>query len=164
MHCTGIRNEHNFMTSDVVTTCLTQYHLSKGLKVFGQKGIEAVLKELKQLHDWMVIEPQHPEEMSKDEKKASLQYLMFLKKKRSGIIKGRGCVDGRKQRVYLNKDDISAPTFSTKSLLLTYLIDAMENRYIVTVDIPGDFMQSDLEGDDLHMKLEGKMVDILEQT
>ena len=161
IHCTAIKDEHNFMTSDVVTTCLTQYHVSKGLKVFGQKGIEAVLKELKQLHDRMVIEPQHHKEMSKDEKKSSLQYLMFLKKKRSGIIKGRGCADGRKQRVYLNKDDVSAPTVATESLLLTCLIDAMENRYIATVNIPGTFMQSDLEGDDLHLKLEGKMVDIL---
>lgn len=161
IHCTGIKDEHNFMTSDVVTTCLTQYHVSKGLKVYGQKGIEAVLKELNQLHDRMVIETQHPEEISKDEKKASLQYLMFLKKKRSGIIKGIGCADGRKQRVYLNKDYVSAPTVETESLLLTCLIDAMENRDIATVDIPGAFMQSYLEGNDLHMKLEGKMVDIL---
>ena len=85
---------------------------------------------------------------------------MFLKK-RSGVIKGRGCKDGRKQHIYLNKDDVSAPTVATESLLLTCLIDAMENRDVATVNIPCAFMQSDMEGDDLHMKLEGKMVDIL---
>ena len=56
-HCTGIKDEHNFMTSDDVTTVLTHYHVSKGLTVFGQQGIEAVQKEIKQLHDRMVIEP-----------------------------------------------------------------------------------------------------------
>ena len=54
-------DKHNFMTSDVVTTVLTQYHVSKGIKVFGQEGIDAVLKELKQLHDRMVLEPKRAE-------------------------------------------------------------------------------------------------------
>uniref|UniRef100_A0A7S2W0X4 Reverse transcriptase Ty1/copia-type domain-containing protein n=1 Tax=Eucampia antarctica TaxID=49252 RepID=A0A7S2W0X4_9STRA len=86
---------------------------------------------------------------------------MFLKKKRSGIIKGRGCADGRKQRLYLNKDDVSAPTVATEALLITCLVDALEGRDVATVDIPGAFMQADIERDDIHMKLEGIMVDIL---
>ena len=88
---------------------------------------------------------------------------MFLKQKRCGKIKGRGCADGRKQRLYMNRDQVSAPTVATESLLLTFLIDAMERREVVTVDIPGAFMQSDLEGEDMHMKLEGGMVQILER-
>ena len=120
-----------------------------------------MLKELKQLHDRMVLEPKRAEKMTPAEKKASLQYLMFLKKKRSGMIKGRGCADGRKQRLYLNKDDVSAPTVATEALLLTCLIDAMEGRDVATVDIPGAFMQADMEGDDVHLRLEGKMVNIL---
>ena len=32
---------------------------------------------------------------------------------------------------------------------------------MATVDVPGAFMQSDMEGPDTHMKLEGKMVSIL---
>ena len=77
------------------------------------------------------------------------------------MIKGRGCADGRKQRTYLNKDDISAPTVATEALLLTCLIHAMEGRYVATVEIHGVFMQAEMEGDDVHMKLEGKMVNIL---
>ena len=60
----GMSDKHNIMTSDIVTTVLTQYHVSKGLKVYGEKGIEAVLSELKHLRDRMVIEPQHPEKMT----------------------------------------------------------------------------------------------------
>ena len=31
---------------------LTQYHISQGIKVFGEKGAGEVSKEIKQLHDW----------------------------------------------------------------------------------------------------------------
>ena len=61
----------------------------------------------------------------------------------------------------MDKDDVSSPTVSTEALLLTCVIDAMEERDVATVDIPGAFMQSDMEGETTHMKLEGKTVDIL---
>ena len=38
----------------------------------------AVIKELKQLHVRMVMEPKNADEMTKCQKKAALQYLMFL--------------------------------------------------------------------------------------
>ena len=65
------------------------------------------------------------------------------------------------KRTYLNNDDVSAPTVATKSLLLTCLIDANKSRYVATVDTPGFFMHSDMEGDEFHIKLERKMVEIL---
>ena len=50
---------------------------------------------------------------------------------------------------------------ATESLLLTCLIDAVDNQDVATVDVPGAFMQSDMEGPNTHMKLEGKMLEIL---
>ncbi|CAB9513638.1 hypothetical protein SEMRO_603_G174000.1 [Seminavis robusta] len=38
---------------------LTQYSINKGLKVFGNAGAEAVISEMKQLHDRKVGEPDH---------------------------------------------------------------------------------------------------------
>ena len=41
-------NQHdNLMRNPLVATILTQYHVSKGLTVFGEPGVAAVLKELK---------------------------------------------------------------------------------------------------------------------
>ena len=40
-------------------------------------------------------------DLTRDQKREALEYLMFLKRKRSGKGKGRGCVDGRKQRAYM---------------------------------------------------------------
>ena len=164
MHCTaGVPQHKNIMKSEIVTTILTQHHVSKGLRIFGEKGTNAVLTGLKQLHDKHVMEPLHGNQLTRKEKSAALQYLMFLKQKRSGKIKGRGCADGRKQRLYMDKDEVSSPTISTEALLLTCMIDAMKERDVSTVDIPGAFMQSDMEGEDTFMKIEGKMVDILKR-
>ena len=69
---------------------------------------------------------------------------MFMKQKRCGKIKGRGCSDGRKQRKYLTKDDTSAPTVATEALFLTCIINSMEHRKVAAVEIPGAFMQADM--------------------
>ena len=53
----GPRDYENLTKNEVVTTILTQHHVSKGLKVFGEKGVDAVLAKMKQLHDRLVIEP-----------------------------------------------------------------------------------------------------------
>jgi hypothetical protein len=85
---------------------------------------------------------------------------MFLKRKRCGRIKGRGCADGRPQRAYIPREGATSPTVSTQTLFLTCLIDAHEGRDVATVDIPGAFMQADMD-DLVHLRLAGKMVDLL---
>ena len=86
---------------------------------------------------------------------------MFLKQKRCGkIIKGRGCADGRKQRLYKIKEESSSPTVSIEALFLTCMIDAMENQYVITCDIPGAFMHADID-ELIHIKLDGELVDLL---
>ena len=153
-------DQYNDMEGSLVTP---QYHVSKGLKVFGQPGVDAVMKELKQLHDLNVITPCRPEDMTRDEVKRALPYLMFLKRKRCGKIKGRGCADGRGQREFISKDEASSPTVSLYALFLTCIIDAIELRDVATVDIPGAFLQTDLPDDEdsVHIKLTGKMARLL---
>jgi hypothetical protein len=141
-------------------TVLTQHSMKKGIKEFGDAGVDAVLKELQQLHDRNVLEPRLANELSRDDKRAALQYLMFLKKKRNGTIKGRGCADGRKQRLHTNKEDASSPTVAIEAVMLSCVIDAMERRDVATVDIPGAFMQAEMD-ELVHMRLEGKMAELL---
>ena len=51
-------NQHkNVMHNPLLTTINTQHHVSKGLKVFGDPVIASVLKEIKQLHERMVMYP-----------------------------------------------------------------------------------------------------------
>ena len=42
------------------------------------------------------------------------------------------------------------------------IIDAMEGRDVATADIPGAFLQTDYNKVDIHIKLEGAMVTLLE--
>jgi hypothetical protein len=74
---------------------MSQYNMEKGIKLFGQDGVNDVLSKLSQLHNRSVLDPKDAKTLSREEKKAALEYLMFLKKKRCRKIKGRGCADGR---------------------------------------------------------------------
>ena len=153
--------QDNVMRNPLVTTIITQYHVFKVLKLFGEPGVAAILKELKQLHGRMFVDLKNADKMTTCQKKLALQYLMFLNKKRCGKINGRGCADGRKPHKYLIKDYTRAPTVAMEALFLTCLIDAMDHHEVVTLDIHGAFMQADTEGETVHMKLEGKMADLL---
>ena len=57
------------MRNPLITTMLTQYHVSKGLKVFGEPGVATVLKEINQLHDIMVMDPKNADKMSTSKKR-----------------------------------------------------------------------------------------------
>ena len=167
------RRERNLNRwNDAVLTCYdcgnqsmggvvhTQHNIQQGLRLFGKDGEDAVTAELKQLHVRQVLEPIHHHVLSDTEKRDALPYLMFLKKKHTGQIKGRGCADGRRQRLYMQKEDTSSPTVAIESLFISTTLDALERRDVATVDIPGAFMQADMVGD-VYMKLEGKIAELL---
>ena len=152
--------EYEDQLANLKHTVLTQYTLKKGLQVFGPKGTEAVFSEMKQLHDRKVCEPINEKDLSREQKSKALGYLMFLKQKRCGRIKGRGCADGQKQRVWTTKEEATSPTMSTEAVLLTSVIDAKERREVMTVDMPGVFMQGE-QDETVHMKLEGTSAKLL---
>ena len=104
------------MHTTLENTVMTQHNMKKGIKLFGDAGINAVLKELQQLHlhDRKVLEPVNAKEMTNEEQQGALQYLMFLKQKRNGVMKRQGCANGRKQRAYTNKEKASSPTVAIK--------------------------------------------------
>jgi hypothetical protein len=51
--------------------------MKKGLKIFGEHGVQAVKKEMLQLHERKVMEPKHAAELSPAQKREALAYLMF---------------------------------------------------------------------------------------
>jgi Reverse transcriptase (RNA-dependent DNA polymerase) len=94
------------------------------------------------------------------QKQEALAYLMFLKRKRCGRVIGCGCTDGQKQHAYTTRDDAASPTVATESVFLTTVIDALEGWDIAVIDVPGAFMQADMD-ELLHVCFTGKMVDLL---
>ena len=87
--------EHD--SSEMLSFLTEQMSAKRGLKQFGVAGTDAIMKELKQIVYRKVMEGRKSGELTTAQKKAALKCLMFLKQKRCGKIKGRGCADGRKQ-------------------------------------------------------------------
>ena len=139
---------------------MAQMSVKKGLRTFGEAGASAVVEEMRQLEYRDVLEPVHATQLTRSERMRALRYLMYLKQKRCGRIKARGCADGRKQRVYKTKDETSSPTVSLEALFLTAAIDAQEGRKVITVDIPGAFMHAEMD-ETVHMKIDGPMAELL---
>ena len=147
--------------SEEILTFLTEQMTAKrGLKQFGTAGADAIMNELKQIVYRRVMEGRKSGELTTAQKKAALKYLMFLKQKRCGKIKGRGCANGRKQGLYKSKEETTSPTITTEALFITCLVDAIENRYVATCDVPGAFMHSDID-EQVHLKLEGEIAELL---
>ena len=139
-----------------------QISLKAGLRTFGEDDMKAVEKEMHQLHDHNMMTPVHKLCLTPEQHKEALAYLMFLKRKRCGKIKGHGCADGQKHRAYITKEESMAPMVSTEAVFLTTMIDAMEDRNVVVLDVPGAFMQAEID-ELVHMRFTGAMVNMLLQ-
>ena len=75
-------------------------------------------------------------------------------------IKSQGRADRRKQRAYTAKEDAASPTVATEAIFLTSVIDLMENREVAVLDVPGEFMQADMD-ELVHVRFTGKKVELL---
>jgi hypothetical protein len=65
-----------------------QMNAKSGLKLFGQAGADVIMKELQQLIVLNVMHGCSPASLSTKQRRKALRYLMFLKEKRCGQIKG----------------------------------------------------------------------------
>ena len=102
-----------------------QMSMKHGLKTFGEDGMKAINDELQQLHDREVMKLIHKKDLMPEQRGDSLGYLMFVKCKCKGKVKGRGCTDGRKQREWTNKVDLTSPTVATEAVFLPHLKTVM---------------------------------------
>ena len=137
-----------------------QYGFNRGMKEFGQSGYDATVSELTgNLIGIDAVEMLDKSRITSDVFMNALSYLMFLKRKRTDVVKARGCEDGQPQREFISKDESSFPTVSTYALFISCAMDAVEGRQVVTYDIPGTFLQADWpENNDCYLKFEGLMV------
>ena len=55
----------------------------------------------------------------------------------------RGCADDHSQQEYITKKKLGSPTVSLYALMGSCVMDALDDRKVITVDIPGTFLQGD---------------------
>ena len=97
--------------------------------------------------------------LTRKQKSEALRYLMYLNRKKTGRVKARGCADGRKQRTTMTKDEASSPTVA-ESVFLTSVVDAEEEREVVVTDVPGAYLNADMD-EEVYMCLTGTMAEML---
>ena len=152
-------------TTDVM---FTQMSAKRGIKMFKERAVAAMIKELTQLDRRVVdgkpvVIPIDPVLLTQENKKHALAAVHLIKEKRGGDIKGRTCADDSKQRQYLKADKtVALPTVSMEALYLTFLIAAYEDRKVASFDIPGAFLQGEMTEDkSLLLKFKGDFVDMM---
>ena len=143
-----------------------QYLLKQGLKVFGQRGQRASMKEIDQLHKRTCFAPLSVKEMTSTERRKAQLALMFLTEKRDESIKGRLVYNGKPTREWLSREDAASPTAALESIMITGVIEAKEERDVMSNDIPNAFIQAYIPtkqpGEDrVVMKITGMLVDML---
>jgi hypothetical protein len=98
------------------------------------------------------------------ERKRSMESLIFLTEKRDETIKARMCANSSTQRTYIAREEATSPTAAaTDAILITGVIDAKQQRDVMTLDVPNAFVQTPIPqtGDKIIMKIRGSLVDIL---
>jgi hypothetical protein len=143
-----------------------QYILQKGLKVFGNKGHEASKKEIDQLHRRTCFAPMKVQEMKPSERKKAQMALMFITEKRDKSVKGRMVYNRKPTREWLLREDAAGLTAALESIMITGVIEAKEERDVMTCDIPNTFIQAllpkkDPGEDRVVMKITGVLVHML---
>ena len=104
------------------------YSLNTGIKKLGERGYNAAFDEVNQLHQRGCFQPIDVNLLAPEERKKALESLIFLTEKRDGRAKARTCADGRKQRLWMDKNEAASPTVLLESVMITSTIDAKENR------------------------------------
>ena len=129
-------------------------------------GCEKVEKsayvEFEQIHKRGTLSPIHPKIMTREESEKVLRSIMLTKMKASGECKTRTVADGSQQRGTERDEDKTSPTVSLQAILLKSIIDTKEQRFVITMDIPNAFLNSNLPHDEkVIMRLVGELAEII---
>ena len=98
-----------------------------------------------QLHERACFRPIDISTLTKEEKRKCVKAVMFLSKKRSGMMKGRRVYNGKPTREWISREDVNSPTVSLESVFITAGVDAKEERDVMSSDIPNAFIQAKLK-------------------
>ena len=136
--------------------------VKQGIEQHGKEGKASAMKEITNLVENDCFGETDYNKLSQSMKDKALPILMFMVLKRNGLLKTRGVADGSVQRLFTNKDDVSSPTPDFYAFKYICAVIAREGRDAATVDLPGFFLQTEQEGDELILlKLTGEVALLL---
>ena len=103
-----------------------QFLSHEGLKKFGERGENAALGKMSQLHERDAFVPRWAKDSFDEDKKRVLDLALPMEEKGDQHIKGCGAANGSEQCGFVAKEDAASPTALLESVILTGLIDTEE--------------------------------------
>jgi len=89
--------------------------------------------------------PKYTHELTREQHKYTLVYLIFLKEKRDGSTNGQACVCDSLYQATISKEDTALPMVASESMCLTSLIAAWEKRDTRSYGQPSAFVNTDFD-------------------
>ena len=127
-----------------------QMSIQRGKKIHGTKGKDLPMKEIKNL---TMKNPCFGEikfdDATQEMKDRALLLSMLMGLKRNGYLKTRGVANGSKKCLCADKIECSFPTLDFCAFKHAHGVMAKETRGFATVDLPGLFLQTDRDGEEL---------------
>ena len=146
----GLSKLHNENDPKELFHYITGYLLNQmpakvSIKKLGSKAEEALHKEFLQQHNTNTFTPIFERELSPEQIKNILDAISIIKEKRDGSIKGRTCANGKKQRLWKSKAELTSPTVCTDSVFITLMVDAYEGRATEVVDVSRAYLNAEID-------------------
>ena len=160
LHASHTSRELVTITQNVFGFVFTQMTACAGIKKHGQAAWDALTAEFAQLDYKGAYEPVHATDLSETQQKGALRIINLIKEKRDGHLKGRSVADGQPQCAFYTKEETSSPTATPESVLLTALIDTVEDWHVVVADVTGTYLNADMD-DFVLIRLSGEDVDMM---
>lgn len=123
---------------DFAQTC----NMKQAERKFGNQDTKVACEELEQLDHRELFDPVKLESLADDELRKAIESLFFVTEKKDGRIKGRGCETGSTQRSCIPKEDATSLTVAIESVLIAGVTDEKQERDVMTLDIPNEFVQT----------------------
>ena len=128
-------------------------------------AVKSMIKELHGLLDKGCFEGVHRSSLTKSQIKKIIRSSMFLKEK----YKANGDFEKLKSRLVAgghmqdrsDMGDVSSPVVSSTSVYILAVLAAKERRKVTCIDIGSAFLNSDMSGEEVYMKLDAVMTQLL---
>ena len=128
-------------------------------KQFGEQAIKARMKEIMQLKDLDFGYPVQWLTLSRQQRKSLVRSHVIYQPKYdpdTGAfikLKARFVANGSTQ-IREMYDDVASPTVSTHAVFINAAIAASEGRIVKTVDIPGAYLNADMSGEEVLLRID----------
>jgi len=148
------------MFSYIFGSMMTQMTASQGICNHRQKAIDALFSEFCHFDGRTVLDLMDATKLSCEQNKIALRAINLINEKRSGVLKGRTCVNGSMQRTMYMKEETASPMVATDALMLSLMIDAFEQRDVATADVVGMYLNAEML-DFVLLRLVGETINIM---